>query len=75
MRHANFRAYSFTYSIELKKLDTILENIIIAFLSVFRRLNKIFDSGAFRAAVAQLVEHVHGKHEVIGSIPICSFFY
>ncbi len=26
----------------------------------------------FRAAVAQLVEHVHGKHEVTGSKPVCS---
>lgn len=25
------------------------------------------------AGVAQLVEHVHGKHEVTGSIPVSSF--
>ena len=33
--------------------------------------NYIFDNSNFtRAHIAQLVEHFHGKEEVIGSIPI-----
>ena len=44
---------------------------MFVFEIVFRSAQTVFgfEHRCTRAAVAQLVEHVHGKHEVLGSIP------
>ena len=40
----------------------------------FARGKTILASQTFHAGVAQLVEHLHGKEKVVGSIPIPSLF-